>query len=435
MKKFTYQLDRLKGGLRVLRVPVETDSVMTLCLANTGSRYEKAAEWGIAHFFEHMVFKGTAKYPTAKEIAVKIDGIGANFNAFTSEEYTGYYIHGAARHLPLALDMVAEMLLQPRLDQAEIDRERGVILEEMNMYIDDPRSHLQNQFQQMVYAGSGLGHDVIGTKATVQAINREHFVSFLRSWYGLDNLVLVLAGRKKTLNDPDLLTQVAEIFGQKKYAPRAEAVSLHKWLRPDFRYGERLRVEFRETEQAHFILGWPSYKLGDERKYALGLLKVILGANMSSRLFTEVREKRGLCYYVGSFTETNRDSGQFGAMAGVSLTKIEEALRVTIGEFGQIAAGEKPITEDELQRAKDYVEGKTVLSLEDGVGVGESFGFQQLLEGKIELPHERWAKIKKVTVEEVMAVAADLVKKDELRLAVIGPYKKKLVFEQILSNI
>lgn len=155
---------------------------------------------------------------------------------------------------------------------------------------------------------------------------------------------------------------------------------------------------------------------------------------MSSRLFTEVREKRGLCYYVSAFSDTNRDSGQFGASAGVALNKIDEALKVTIGEFTQIVSGEKPITANELQKAKDYIEGKMVLGLEDGVGIGEDFGFQQLLDNSIELPHEVWAKIKRVTLEEVMNVAHDLILEKELRLAIIGPYEQRNVFDQILST-
>lgn len=434
MKNYSFQLDKLDHGLSVLRVPLEVDSVLSLCLANTGSRYEQTKEFGIAHFFEHMVFKGTQKYPDAKTIASLVDSLGANFNAFTGEECTGYYIHAAAKHLPLVQNIIAEMVFAPRLEQKEIDKERGVILEEMRMYKDNPSSCIADLFKEMVYAQSGLGHNIVGNEQTINAINQSNFQSFLHDWYDPTNLLWVTAGDKKTLNQPDFLQNLSDELGsfQIKRQPKPDFKS--HWEKK-FTYGERLWVENRQTEQAHFLFSWPGINLHDDQHSALlSLAKVILGGNMSSRLFTEVREKRGLCYYVRAYSEENHDSGQFGALAGVNLGKTEEALRVAIHEFTQIASGEKPITADELQRAKDYLEGKIILSLEDGVDTAESFGIQQLLRGSIKTPQKELSEIKKVTLQDLNNFIATLIQPQQLRLGIIGPFASKKPFEQILST-
>lgn len=433
MKNYSFQLDQLENGLSVLRVPLEVGSILSLCLANTGSRYEKPEEFGVAHFFEHMVFKGTQKYPNAQTIASLVDSLGANFNAFTAEEFTGYYIHAAAKHLPLVQNILAEMVFAPKLAQNEINKERGVILEEMRMYKDNPSSHIADLYKEMVYAGSGLGHNIVGQEKTINAINQANFQSFLHDWYDPSNLLWVCAGDKKTLNHPDFLPNLTKELNtfQIKRQPHPDLKS--HWEKK-FLYGQRLWVEQRQTEQAHFLFSWPSLDLHDDRLPILDLAKVVLGGNMSSRLFREVREKRGLCYYVRAYSEENHDSGQFGALAGVNLDKTEEALKVAIGEFAQIASGKKPITAEELQRAKDYLEGKIILSLEDGVATAEGFGLQQLLRGQIKTPQTQLAEIKKVTLAQLNDFVMTLIQPQQLRLGIIGPFKSRSPFEQILST-
>ena len=433
MKKQEYYLETLSSGLKVLRVPYEVKSVFSLVLANTGARYEEVKNYGIAHFFEHMVFKGTQRYPTAKDIAVRIDGLGAEFNAFTGDEYTGYYIKAASRHVDIAWEMLSEMLLQPILAEEEIEKERGVILEERRMYIDNPQSHISNKFSEMFYKGSGLEHNIVGNEQTIKNIGKKDLERFLSKWYELSNLLLVVAGDKHILNNSNFLGRIDQFFSVNSKIKRETAPAREKYLEKDFKYGDKLHIEYRETQQAHFVLGWPGLKISDDRRFAATLLRVILGGNMSSRLFTEVREKRGLCYYVGATMENNLDSGCFGARAGVNLDKIEEALEATMAEFGKITEGAEGITEEELTRAKEFVTGQTILGMESLDGVAEGMGFDYLLRGEILTPQEKLAKLAMVKKEEVVGLARELFKRGEMRLAVIGPYPNADIFTAMLA--
>lgn len=418
----------LSSQLRVIRIPMPSvKSVTVLALANTGSRYEKPEEFGVAHFFEHMVFKGTEAYPTAQDLAVAVDSIGANFNAFTSKEYTGYYVHAAARHHVLALDVVSDMLLTPKLRQEDIDREKGVIIEEINMYVDSPSSHIANKFDQMAYAGSGLEHDILGLKETVSSMTTAHFESFLSEWYALDNLVLVIAGDASVVGSDALLQKVETAFGKKAVGDRAYGKAKHAESLPKTSpiSDQNLHIEHRSTEQSHFLLGYPALNRKDERKYALGLLNSILGSNMSSRLFSEVREKRGLCYYVHSAVDQFHDGGLFGASAGVDPKRVDEAVKVTIEQFHQLAAGKKPITQDELAMAKEYLAGKMVLGLEDSQSVAQFFGMKELLLGSMLTPSEVLAKYKAVTLDEVNQLATEIIKPSEVKFGIIGQYSEE----------
>ncbi len=429
-----HSLTTLSMGLPVVCIPMPSvESVTVLVLVNTGSRYEKPKEEGIAHFFEHMVFKGTDKYPDAQALASAVDSVGADFNAFTSKEYTGYYVKSASKNIRLALDVVSDMLMTPKLRQDDIDREKGVIVEEINMYADTPSRHINDLFDRMMFKGSGLGHDIIGTKSTVSEMTTEDFTHFLKQWYGPGNMLLVMAGDARVLEDPATLELADQMFSKESNERIKDKVKLQRYLPVHPLAPHRLQLTYRETEQAHFVMGWPGINRSDKDKYALSVLSTILGGNMSSRLFTEVREKRGLCYYVHSDSDMYHDIGVFGASAGVDPSRVEEALKVTINEFYTVASGEKPMTEEELQKAKDYVAGKMVLGFEDSENVAQYYGMKQLLTDQIELPEEILERIRAVTKEELAAVADRLIKSGELRLAVIGPFKDKQKFEDIIS--
>lgn len=429
-----HQRDVLKSGLTVLRIPMPSvESVTVLALVCTGSRYEPANWWGISHFLEHMVFKGTTKYPDAQSLSSAVDAVGGNFNAFTSKEYTGYYVKAASPHLTLALDVVSDMLLTPKLRQADIDREKGVIIEEMNMYADMPASHISSLFDQMFFAAAGLGHDIIGTKETVSSLKTADFESYIKQWYGLKNVVLILAGDEKILNQPATLDQVTKMFEKGEPAER-EAANFHEHLSQNKILEQRLLVEYKKTEQAHFVLGFPAISRSNPARHALSLLSVILGGGMSSRLFSEVREKRGLCYYIHSDADLYHDTGIFGGSAGVDPKRVDEAVEVTIAEYLAIVNGKKPITEAELKKAKDYISGKFVLDLEDSESVAQYFGMKQLLSGEVETPAEVLAKYMAVTLDEVNDIAKKVIKPEELRFAIIGPFKDKERFEKLLNN-
>lgn len=430
-----HSIQKLSSGLQVIRVPMpEVKSVTVLALANTGSRYETPKEQGIAHFFEHIVFKGTKKYPDAQVLAGAIDAIGADFNAFTSKEYTGYYVKSASQHIETSLDVVSDMLLAPAIRQDDIDREKGVIIEEINMYEDTPMRQIGNIFEAMVFEGTGLGHDILGTKETVTSITSADFRRFLKQWYSLDNLVLIIAGDKSVVNSGETLALIEKMFAKDAEERKPGRVDTKGIAQKEKRISnQKLSVTYKKTEQAHLILGWPSIERDDSRKYALALLSSVLGANMSSRLFSEVREKRGLCYYVRSDTDFYHNTGIFGASAGVDPSRIEEAIQVMLSEFYSVVDGTKPITAEELQKAKDYVSGSLILGLEDSRSVAQFFGMRQLLSEKVEAPQAILDKFSAVTLEEVQAIAQDLIAKGECRLSVIGPYKSEKKFAQLLQ--
>lgn len=430
------------SGLDILQIPMPgVKSATVMVMVNTGSRYEQPREEGIAHFFEHMVFKGTSKYPDPQKLAAAIDGLGADFNAFTSKEYTGYYVKAAAKHLNIALDVVSDMLLQPELRQEDIDREKGVIIEEINMYQDTPMRYIANLFEQMFFRGSGLSHDVLGSKKTVSELDRADFLHFIQQWYGPGNMVVIVAGDDAIVGTQACLDDIERAFSKKPESLRPkDKVKISKFVASkNGNSGKspiaphRLHLQTKATEQAHFVLGWPGIDRNHSDRYPLTVLGVILGGNMSSRLFTEVREKRGLCYYVRSEVDYFHDAGIFGASAGVDPGRIHEALEVVIAEFHNLASGKNKITADELSKAKEYLTGSMILDLEDSRSVAQYFGLKRVLTSKIESPEEALAKIQSVTLGEVAAIAKKLVTPNGLRLVLIGPYENKAEFEKFVA--
>jgi len=408
-------------------------SVTALIFANTGSRYEEKTEQGIAHFFEHMVFKGTKSFPSAQLLSSTIDTLGADFNAFTSKEYTGYYIKAASRHLPVALKALSEMLLSPLLKDEDIEREKSVIIEEMNMYHDTPMQYVSTLFDRLVFPDTGLGHDILGTKAVIRAMTRTQFVSFLNRWYGQGNVLLVLAGDATALLDPKLEAQIDSLFAGQASDRLPDKQVLTPYLNEQTLQPERLHIENRTTEQAHLILGWTGLERTHQDKHILTVLTTILGGSMSSRLFSEIREKRGLCYYVHADADFYHDVGIVGASAGVDPTRIEEALTVILKEFRALASHEKPVTQEELTRAKEHLLGTMTLSLEDSQTVAQFYGMRQLLLNEIETPQQVQDKIQSVTLADVTRLAQSLYQPGEQRLAVIGPFPDKTVFERFLA--
>lgn len=420
-----HQLNKLESGLEVIRIPIDTlPSVTVLILGNTGSRYETPVEQGLAHFFEHMVFKGTKKFPSAKTISELIDGVGAESNAFTSKEFTGYYIKVKSDHIQLALDILSDMLLAPKLVESEIEKEKGVIIEEMNMYLDTPMRDIGNLFDQLVFVDQSIGHDVIGTKQTVSGMSKQNFINFLDKWYGLANLTLVLAGDARVLNQAHLLEGIDKLFtsklaGADRVKKRVETEDL---LGPAPLRRRRLIIRKQKTKQVHLMLGWPGIARNDKRYYAMSILANILGGNMSSRLFSEVREKRGLCYYVNSSPDYYHDAGTLTVAAGVDPQRVHEALSVIIDECQKLASGKEPLSEKEMTKAKENLVGNMALSFEDSMAVAQFFGLRQVLTQKIETPEEVMNQVRGVTLESVQALAKEIIRQPQLRLAVIGPF-------------
>jgi predicted Zn-dependent peptidase len=426
-----FHKDTLSNGLTVVRVPMDgVKSLTVLALVKVGSRYEDDKVSGISHFLEHMVFKGTEKYPTAHDIASAVDAIGAEFNAFTSKEYTGYYVKSASKDVEVALDVVSDMLLTPQLREEDLEREKGVILEEIKMYEDTPMRHIGDVFEQMFFAGSPLGREVIGTRETVRGITRQDFLNHIATWYGLNNIVLMIVGDASVV-DKDAILKSSGTHFSKKSVQRAKK-TVHDFTGNPIS-DQRIKIAYKKTEQAHFILAFPGIKRSDKDRYALNVLSTLLGGNMSSRLFTEVREKRGLCYYVHSDNDYYAETGVFGAAAGVDLTRIDEAISVTFSEFKSLIDGTKPITENELKKAKDFTVGHMILGMEDSDSVANAYGLRLLLQGEIVMLDELIKRIMAVTLDDVNRVAKRLIKPDEVRLTMIGPFKDEKRFKKLLG--
>lgn len=413
--QFDVSYDKLKNGVRVLTVPMPgVESVTAMILVKTGSRNETLRQAGISHVLEHMVFKGTKKYPTPMAIAEAVDSIGAEQNAFTSKEYTGYYITSAAKHLPLTLDIQSQMLTVPTLPQDDLNREREVIVEEINMYEDQPMAMAGELFENLMYDGSAMGRLIIGTKETVRATTSEDLRKYMSEWYYGGNMLVVIAGKVGENKEQEY--RISKLVEEKLGGMKAGEIAGYK---TQTTYGEPAAVHHKKkTEQAHFLIGVPGVSMLDPRRYALQLGQVILGGGMSSRLFNEIREKRGLAYYVKADVDNAYDAGYFSVRAGVKLEKLAEAMKVVKEEMLKLSS---TITDQEMTKAKEFLLGHLPLQLEDSMGIAQFFGLRALITDEIRQPEEVTKKIQSVTREEVQKVLNELVSEDKLRSVVVGP--------------
>ena len=418
-----FQRDTLDNGLRVLTADLPyAQSVSVIVMLAAGSRYEPAESSGIAHFSEHMFFKGTEKRPSAKEIAGAIDAIGGEFNAFTGKEYTAYYVRGAAEHRDVALDVLVDMLRNSRFEAEEIEREKGVIVEEMNMYYDTPRDFIGGVYEELLWGDQPLGRDIIGVKETIRDATRDTFMGYLDEWYKPSRMVLGVAGR---IGD-GLLERAQELLGD---LPSAETGAPD----PTMPYANgRVRVHTKESEQAHVCLGVHSLPLDHPDRYAIQLLASVLGGGMSSRLFSEVRERRGLAYYVHGLNYSYTDAGTLYSQAGVDINRIDDAVATIAGELRKIAT--EPVPAEELEKARNFAKGRFVLQLESPQGL-MLFGLRrEVLERRLPDPDEVLRGLDAVTSDDVARVAAELISADRFRLAVIGPFDDASRFEPLLDG-
>ena len=414
----------LGNNLRVVTTQMPgVESVTVMILVKSGSRYEDKRTNGVAHFAEHMFFKGTKSRPSATDISSLIDGIGGEFNAFTSKEFTGYYVKAAKDHLNLCLDVVSDMLMNSLFAQEEIDRERNVINEEIRMYLDTPMRYVPEVYDALLYGDQPLGWDTAGTLDSLKNINRKDFFKYIDDYYTPSNMLVVISGGVS----PDKAQVTAdEYMGRIKdrlaKGFKKVTVSQNK---------PQVKIFHKDSEQAHLCLGVRSYPAAHKNRYKITVLNTILGASMSSRLFVQLRERRGLGYYVRSGVEEYHDAGSLVAQAGVMPKNIDQAIRVILDEFGKLAV--EPVSEVELKKAKEYLKGKLILEMEDSKEVSNLFGLMELLEGKIRDQKELIANIEKVSAEDIQTTAKEIFVDQSLNLAIVGPYKDKTKFERNLK--
>jgi predicted Zn-dependent peptidase len=383
-----------------------------------------------------MFFKGTKKRPSTLDVAETLDRVGGEYSAFTGKEYTGYYAKVDAKHLDLALDWVSDIFLNSKLDPKEIEREKGVIIEEINMYLDTPIKYIGDLWEELLYGNQPAGWKILGEKEAVAKMKRKQFLDYLKEHYLAKNTVVIVAGNIKEIKSQkhapyqnevsDVGSKVQSYFANiKKGQPKTKQKVVEKQKKPE------VLLHYKKTDQTHLYLGIRGYDIFDDRKYALGLLGVILGGNMSSRLEISVKGREGLAYYIRTSAQTYIDSGYLATYAGVDNKRVEKAIRLILKEYKKIT--QEKISVRELKKAKDYIKGSTILDLESSDAVASFFGGQEILTNKILTAEEKFAKIDSVTVEDIQKVAKDVFKPEKLNLALIGPFRDKKKFKKLLK--
>ncbi len=419
-----YDIHTLKNGLRVVLAPMpDTTTATVVVMSGTGSRYESMHENGLAHFLEHMFFKGTKKRQTARAISEELDATGSVYNAFTSKDRTAYYAKVSARYLDTALDVITDIFLNSTLPQKEITKERGAIIQEIDMYEDMPMRTVDNVFDALIFGDHALGRTILGPKENIRAFSRKDFSEYLKRNYVPANTVVCIAG---SFSSPKILAKVKKEFGRLKSAP-APTYATFSALQTE----PRVAIKEKKTDQTQLMLGVPAYPYEHKDEYALAVLTTILGGGMSSRLFLEVREKRGLAYSVHAWADKYPDTGYFVVQAGVEHGKLEKTIQTILAEFKKIKRVKVSATE--LEKAKSYIKGTLTLSLETSDEIAQNAATSLITIGKIRSLEEIIKGIDKVSASDVQRVAEDILKTNALNLAIIGPHLHKDVFLKSLK--
>ncbi len=414
----------LHNGLRVVTVPMQDNPTATvLVLVEAGSKYETKESNGLSHFLEHMCFKGTARRPKAIDISKELDALGSQYNAFTAQEYTGYYAKSDARHFSRIFDVLTDIYLNSTFPEAEIEKEKGVILEEINMYEDTPSRHVQDLMMRLLYGDTPAGWNVAGEKKNILKMKREDFVRYKKAHYLPGATLLVVAGR---VSANEVMREVERVFGG---MPRGRKI--HKLKVKERQIKPEVLVKFKTTDQTHLVLASRSFGLFDKRNPALSVLSGILGGGMSSRLFQRIREEMGAGYYIRAGGDVYTDHGFFQVSAGVDNKRVCEVIRAVLEECQKIKI--EGISAEELTKVKECLIGNLKLSLESTDDVANFYGGQELLKREIKSLEEKASEIRKVTAGDVQALAKDIFRNNKLNLALIGPFKNGSVFSRMLK--
>lgn len=420
-----YKHFEFKNKARLITIPFKDSQAVTLFfLFGVGSRYEHKEINGASHFIEHLMFKGTKKRPTTLDISRDLDRVGAEFNAMTSKDYTGYYIKINREKFDLALDILSDMILNSKFAPAEINKERGVVIEEINMYNDNPMMSVESLFEELVHSGSTLGWDIAGPAAVIRKVSRQELLTYKNEYYQPGNLVVAVAGN---IND-DVKKKIEE-----KLINKLPANKTRRAFKPfaENQKEPRLKIKFKQTKQVQLAMGFPAFGYQDDRIYALHLLTIILGGNMSSRLFVSVREKRGLAYFVRCYPNFYQDTGNFYIQSGLDASRLDKAIEVMMKELKKIK--KVKVSEKELIDAKEFIKGKSVLTLEDTSHLTEYYAKQWLLAERLMTPEQKMKKYEAVTTEAIRQVAKDIFVAQKFNLAIIGPVKGEKRLEKLIN--
>jgi predicted Zn-dependent peptidase len=413
-----YSLD---NGITVVEDQVNDSQSFTLMIMfRTGSRNETQDIWGISHFLEHMAFKGTKSYPSAALLAKELDSLGAIYNAFTSKEHTAYYIKGSKNVFDKALSIFSEMATCPVIIDEEVDKERGTIIEELNMYEDDPRSKLGDYYENSLYPDRQLSQEIIGTKESLHGIHAKEILDYRKHFYLGENTVIAISGYVPA----GVQEKLEQLFSDIQAGSEPN-------LAPTIEKKKPMNLLTRETQQTHLAVGFPALRFSDADRPAAAVLSAILGGNMSSRMFSEVREKRGLAYYVRTHNDSMLDTGTLVTVAGVNNAKAQEAVKVIKEVYQSVL---ELVSDDELRRTKDFMIGMMTLSYEDSETRSESAATAVMYGEKPKTLSEKISSIEKVTANDVQEMAKRIIDFDKVCLALIGPFSDEEIFAKILQT-
>jgi predicted Zn-dependent peptidase len=422
---YKFKLTKLNNGLRVLTVPSkESLSFQITVLVNTGADFETKENNGISHFLEHMCFKGTKKRPSNFAIVQELDNIGGSYSAFTSTECTGYYAEVAHQNKELALDVVSDIYLNSEFPEKEMKKEKGVIVEEINTYKDNPQAYIWDLWEKLLYGDQAVGRSISGTKTNIKGFKREDFLKYYKSQYKAKSTIVVASGNfpeKETIN------QIKGYFSDIR-----PGKSRKKELVKENQNKPQVLIKNKKTDQTHLVLGVRGISLFDKRFYALKVLDAIFDGGMSGILFQTIREKLGAAYYINSNLSYSTDHGFWAISAGIDNNRLEEVILSILNEWKKFKI--KLVDIKDIKKAKRYITGKLALGLENVHNVASYFGFEELLKRKIETPDQYLKKIKQVTSRDLQKVAQDLLKPQSLNLTLIGPHKNKEKLQKLLSN-
>jgi len=419
-----YTKTRLKNGLRIITVPQkEAKTATVLVLVKTGAKYENKDISGISHFLEHMLFKGTEKRREPKDVAEVLDKVGGVFNAFTGEELTGYWAKVDESHFETALGWVSDIFLNSKIPAKEMEKERGVIIEEIKMYYENPMMHIDQVWKEVMYGDQPAGWFEAGTRETVSKISRKQILEYIGSQYASESVLVCAAGK---IDEKKAIEKIKKYFGKIKTGKAEDKPKvIEKQDSP------RAKVSFKKVGQSNLILGVRGYDTFHKDRYVMSLISVILGGMMSSRLFIEVRERLGAAYYVRTHNVADTDTGYLATAAGADNGKLMKVIEVVLKEYRKLCRTKVPA--NELKKAKDYMKGTLLLGLESSHAQASFYGTQELIEDRIETAEEMMKMIDKVTSSDIMRVAKDIFRNDRLNLAVVGPFKDEKEFKKILK--
>lgn len=420
----------LDNKLRVILAPMDnTEAVTLLALVGVGSRYETKKINGISHFLEHMFFKGTKSRPEPGQILKELDKIGADHNAFTAKEATGFWVKTSAKDFGVALDIIPDILLEPLFKEEELEKERNVIFQEIDMRKDNPRLKTQEVLENLVFGDQPVGWDIAGSKKSVASIKREDVIGYETENYLSENMTVVAAGN---FDKEKVFAKLSRAFAPVKKGKNNNFIKAK-----NFQKETQVKIINKETDQTHLALAVRAYDMYDEKRYALDLLSTLLGGNSSSRLFSEIREKLGLAYYVYSWSDQLKDCGYLGMAAGVSHGKLGVAVENIVSICSKIKKGD--ISQNDLDSAKSYLRGQTALRFEASDEIAHFVAGQELFYNEVKQPSEILEKIEAVEKEDVLKIAKELFRPEKLSLSVVGNHgggeKISKLYKKILADI